>query len=190
LLLGIDSVIKGCDHVSLRVCLFFVPRKEFLNKCYFKLINMMKRIRNIRRIDNPARSTYAWLVQVQRRQHIISKMFSDSIYGGKDKALTAALTYRDALILAAAPAEINLWRRTIIRRNNTSGIPGVGLYKTESGAEKWVAYWTDEHGIRRSKNFAVNAHGKRKAKQLAITARKEQLARIFEIKNTDPLVRQ
>jgi AP2 domain len=143
----------------------------------------MERIRNIRRIDNEARSTFAWLVQVQRRSHIIIKMFSDSLFGGKKKALAAALAYRDALILAASPAEHNHWHRTIVRRNNISGIPGVGLFKRASGSERWIAYWDDENGIRRSQSFAVSIHGKRKAKQLAIAKRQEQLARIFDIKN-------
>ena len=144
----------------------------------------MKRHRNIRRIDDDSRKTHAWLVQVQRRSNIIIKMFSDNIFGGKQKALSAALEYRDALIIAAPSAEHNLWHRTIVRRNNTSGIPGVGLYKNEYHVEKWVAYWIDENGIRKSRTFSVNVYGKRKAKQLAIAERQRQLERIFEIKTT------
>ena len=89
-------------------------------------------------------------------------MFSDNIFGGKQKALSAALEYRDALIFAAPSAEHNLWHRTIVRRNNTSGIPGVGLYKRPNGSEKWVACWIDENGIRKSRTFSVNIYGKRK----------------------------
>ena len=111
-------------------------------------------------------------------------MFSDNILGGKQKALSAALEYRDELILAAPAAERNLWHRTIVRRNNTSGIPGVGLYKRTNGSEKWVACWIDENGIRKSRTFSVSIYGKRKAKQLAIAERQRQLERIFEIKNT------
>jgi hypothetical protein len=144
----------------------------------------MKRHRNIRRIDDDTRRTHAWLVQVQRRSKIIIKMFSDNIFGGKQKALSAALEYRDELILAAPAAERNLWHRTIVRRNNTSGIPGVGLYQRPSGTEKWVAHWIDENGVRKSRTFSVNIYGNRKAKQLAIAERQHQLERIFEIKKT------
>lgn len=111
-------------------------------------------------------------------------MFSDGIFGGKQKALLAALEYRDVLIIAPSPAEHNLWHRTITRRNNTSGIPGVGFYKRNNGTEKWVAYWSNENGIRNSQTFSVNIHGKDQAKQLAIAERQRQLKRIFEIKNS------
>lgn len=144
----------------------------------------MNRHRNIRRIDDDFRRTHAWLVQVQRRNNTIIKMFTDNIFGGKQKALSAALEYRDALIIAAPSAEHNLWHRTIVRRNNTSGTPGVGLYKRPNGAEKFVAYWIDENGIRKSRTFSVKIYGRRKAKQLAIAERQRQLERIFEIKTT------
>ena len=144
----------------------------------------MKRLRNIRRIDDDFRRTHAWLVQVQRRNNIIIRMFSDNLFGGKQKAFSAALEYRDAIIAVAPSAEHNLWHRTIVRRNNTSGIPGVGLYKRPNGTEKWVAYWIDENGIRKSRTFSVKIYGKRKAKQLAIAERQRQLERIFEIKKT------
>ena len=114
-------------------------------------------------------------------------MFSDGIFGGKQKALAAAIEFRESLIIAPSPAEHNLWHRTIVRRNNTSGIPGVGLYKRPHGTEKWVAYWIDENGIRKSRTFSVEIHGKRKAKQLAIAERQRQLERIFEIKSSNPL---
>jgi len=144
----------------------------------------MKPLRNIRRIDDDSRRTHAWLVQVQRKSRIIVKMFSDGIFGGKQKALLAALEYRDVLIIAPSPAEHNLWHRTIIRRNNKSGIPGVGFYKRTNSTEKWVAYWSNENGIRSSRTFSVNIYGKEQAKQLAIAERQHQLKRIFEIKNS------
>jgi AP2 domain len=145
----------------------------------------MKPLRNIRRMDDDSRRTHAWLVQVQRKGHIIIKMFSDGLFGGKQKALSAALEYRDALSISPSPAEHNLWHRTIIRRNNTSGIPGVGLYKRPNGSERWVAYWTDEYGIKKSRTFTVKSYGK-KAKQLAVAERQRQLKRIFEIKSSNP----
>ena len=146
----------------------------------------MQHLPNIRRIDDVTRSTHAWLVQVQRKNRIAIKMFSDGIFGGKGKALSAALRYRDTLIIAVSPAAHNLWHRTIVRRNNTSGIPGVGFYKRANGAERWVAYWEDENGIRRSRTFSVSIYGNRKAKKLAVAERQRQLQRLFGIKSSIP----
>jgi hypothetical protein len=150
----------------------------------------MKHLRNISRIDDDSRSTHAWLVRVQRKGRSTLKMFSDRLFGGTQEALSAALEYRDFLTISPSQAEHNLWHRTIVRRNNTSGIPGVGLYKRPNGAERWIAYWTDENGIIKSRTFTVKAYGKQKAKQLAIAERQRQLKRLFEIKNSNPATKQ
>lgn len=47
-------------------------------------------MRYIRRLDDDARSTHAWLVRVQRHNQIATQMFSDGVWGGKRKALAAA----------------------------------------------------------------------------------------------------
>lgn len=141
----------------------------------------MQNHHNIRRIDDATRRTYAWIVQVQRKNRITIKMFSDSNFGGRERALSAAIQYRDALIIAASPAAHNRWRRTIVRRNNRSGIPGVGLYTRRNGMKRWIACWTDENGVSRSKSFSVSIHGDDKAKELAVTERILQLHRLFEI---------
>ena len=142
----------------------------------------MKKLRNIHRMDDDARRTHAWLVRVQRKGQVTIKMFSDGVYGGKQNALSAALEYRDFLTLAPSQAEHNLWHRTIVRRNNTSGIPGVGLYMRPNGSGRWIAYWIDENGMRKSRTFTVKIYGKN-AKQLAVAERQRQLKRIFEIKS-------
>ncbi|TAN52416.1 MAG: AP2 domain-containing protein [Methylococcaceae bacterium] len=147
-------------------------------------------LHNIRRMDDESRKTNAWLVQVQRKNRIIVKMFSDSVFGGKENALSAALKYRDALIVAASPARHNQWFRNIVRRNNTSGIPGVGRYKKPDGAVRWVAYWNDENGARKSRAFPVKTYGEDRAKQMAIEEREQQLKRLFDLKAANPLPHQ
>ena len=139
----------------------------------------MKPLRNICRLDNASLNRHGWLVQIQREGNNIKKMFSDSVLGGKQKAFAAAIEFRESIITSLSPAEYNLWHRTIVRRNNTSGIPGVGLYKRPNGTERWVACWTDENGSKKTRTYSVSIHGKRKAKQLAIAERQRQLERIF-----------
>ena len=104
-------------------------------------------------------------------------MFSDGVYGGKRKALNAAIEFREKALAAVSNYEYHLHRRSILRRNNTSGIPGVGRYENISNPDKktsaifWVAFWNDEFGVRRQHKFSVLRYGEKEAKKLAIAAR-------------------
>ncbi len=145
----------------------------------------MKPHRNISRYDDARKHTYGWLVTLQRNHKIHKKFFSDSVYGGKRTAFRVALQYRNTLIEILTPGRYHLWRRTIRRRNNSSGIVGVGRYDqvvnrhTDQHRVFWLAYWDDENGKRRQRRFSVLLHGERKAKQLAIAERKRQLKAVL-----------
>jgi hypothetical protein len=56
---------------------------------------------NIRRIDTKARAkkqTHGFQVHFLREDKIVTKMFSDSVYGGKQKARRAARRFRQAAL--------------------------------------------------------------------------------------------
>ena len=122
---------------------------------------------NIKRIDTDINHTHAWLVQVQRQGEIFIKMFSDNLNGGKRKALKAAIEFRDNTMTKASGYSYHFNRRTVLRRNNTSGIPGVGRYENVSNPKTkrvsifWVAYWDDECGVRRQRKFMVSRYGEK-----------------------------
>ena len=147
----------------------------------------MKRPFRIRRVDYEAKHTHGYLVQVQRNHRITTKFFSDGVYGGKPKALVAAVSFRNEL-LAEAHYEYQIWRRSIPRRNNRSGITGVGRYDKivdpSTGRREivWLAYWVNEDGSSGKRKFSVLAHGESRAKQLAIAERERQLRRVCAIK--------
>jgi hypothetical protein len=144
----------------------------------------MKKPRNIMRIDSDSNHTHAWLVRVQRQGNVHIKMFSDLVYGTKQKALKSALQFRDRILAKMSPYNYHLERRSIVRQNNTSGIPGVGRYENFSDAERkrtavfWVAFWNDETGIRRQRKFSVFRYGERTAKKLAIAERERRLREV------------
>ena len=148
----------------------------------------MKRHRNISRRDRKANHTHAWLVRLQRCSDIVHRMFSDSVHGGKRKALKAALEYRDTHLLQCSPIEHQIWIRTRLRKNNSSGIPGVGRYerpaKQRTGGRQgyWLASWVNENGASRKRKFAVSLYGERQAKRLAIAERVRQLNLVCAIK--------
>lgn len=149
----------------------------------------MKHLRNISRIDNETNSTHAWLVQVRRNNRSAKKMFSDGVYGGKREALQAAITFHTKFLAEVSDYEYQIWLRTRLRRDNTSGIPGVARYdqiaNRNTGRREvfWLAAWVNEHGASRKRKFSVLFHGERKAKQLAVAERERQLKRVCTIKS-------
>ena len=150
----------------------------------------MKRLRNISRIDNETNRTHAWLVTVQRNSNIARKMFSDGVYGGKRKALQAAISFHAQLLAGVPQYEYQIRLRSIIRRNNTSGIPGVSRHEqidnpnTGRRVVFWLASWIDEQGVGRKRKFSVLLYGERKAKQLAVVERERRLKEVCAAKCT------
>lgn len=145
------------------------------------------RLHHIHRIDHAPKRTHAWLVQVQRRGEITIRSFTDGRYSGKRAALEAAIRFRDAALNSGRDKGYQLWRRNRKRRNNTSGIVGVGRYvNREHGRQRiierisWQAFWDGPDGRRHSRKFSVNLHGERRAKELARRARADAMRAIFK----------
>jgi len=145
--------------------------------------------RNIIRVDHEASRTHAWRVTLQRHNGIVVKMFSDSLHGGKGKALKAAEEYRDELLRRYSPYAHAIWVRTRLRRNNTSGIPGVARYEERAKPNRnytrvfWLASWVNEQGESRKRRFMVSHYGERQAKRLAVAERERQLSLACASKN-------
>lgn len=141
-------------------------------------------LRNISRVDSDTNRTYAWVVQVRRKNCVAKKMFSDGVYGGKRQALREAVHFHAQCMAEISRYEYQIWWRTLMRRNNKSGIPGVGRYesarnpKTGRRAVFWLASWIDEYGKGRKRKFSVLRYGENLAKQLAIDERERQLQRV------------
>jgi hypothetical protein len=134
-----------------------------------------KHLVNIKRVDYPEKRTYGWYTQVIRKGVWHKKLFSDSVYGGKKPALDAAIQYRDH-VKGNSAQKYKLWRRSVIRRNNTSGIVGVGRYvRSDNKTAFWAAFWDDKSGKRRSRKFSVTIYGEDQARILAIRQRRKWL---------------
>jgi hypothetical protein len=128
---------------------------------------------------------------VQRHNDIVVKTFSDAIYGGKRKALKVAVEYRDELLRRYSPYAHAIWVRTRLRRNNRSGIPGVGRYEERTNSNTgytrvfWLASWVNEQGNSRKRRFLVSHYGERQAKRLAVAERERQLNLVCATKSAD-----
>jgi hypothetical protein len=156
------------------------------------LYSYKKPPRNIVRVDNDANGDHGWVVTLQRKGAIIVKRFSDGIYGGKREALEAAVAYRDSFLALDDPFNHQIWIRTRRRKNNKSGITGVLRYEVVANATTgsvrayWLASWTDEHGVTRSRKFSVARYGEQEARRLAVAERGSQINRVCAI-NTENL---
>ena len=149
-----------------------------------------KKIKNICRIDNDENSTHAWLATVQRKRKITIKMFSDVALGGKKKALKAAIEFKNKVLADISEYEYHIHIRSILRKNNTSGIPGVGRYETIRNVKTgrrdayWEAFWDDENGKKRGRRFNVARYGEEDAKKMAVLLREEMLKKVCAAKST------
>lgn len=71
-------------------------------------------------------------------------------------------------------------RNRPMQPNNSSGVTGVSLRKTNTTPSSWVAEWTDLQGKNKSKWFSVKKYGYKEAFSLALEARQKAIAEINE----------
>lgn len=114
---------------------------------------------------------------IQRRGKIYTWHFTDSVYGGKRKALDAAKVYRDSLLASLRPfTHIEYCQ---IKKNNRSGISGVtriAAWETHRGRRLyrryWLAQWPIKPGKAKTKKFSIKQYGERGAYRRAVRARR------------------
>lgn len=139
----------------------------------------------ISRVDSEVSHTHAWLVTIQRRGVIYRKRFSDGVYGSRTKSFAAAQRHRDELIAQHPPWSVREYS-SILKKNNRSGVVGVGRYcsvETRTLPEDkqrwvWLAAWSLPDGTRKRMKFSVSKYGEEKAFKMALQARREALAKL------------
>lgn len=130
-------------------------------------------------VDRP-RSQHCWEVKIIRPGNSFHRSFSDSKFGGRRKALEAAMKCRDRE-LKKRPAMTSYEQAIRPKSSNTSGIVGVRrtVRKVRRGKrvwsyDVWVATGTPVSGGRtKTRYFSIGRLGPRKAKAAAIAQRKE-----------------
>lgn len=137
--------------------------------------------RNISRIETQgSRKTYGgWEVRIQRKGQKTGKFFSDSRYGGKRAALSAAKKYRDKVEARHEKYTVEELAEYPSKRNS-SGTVGIRLHRQidrrgdyEYHYWYWVAQWTDAEGRRRTRSFSIHQYGDDEAYEMACEARFE-----------------
>ncbi len=123
-----------------------------------------------------ARNAWYWVVNFARRGETHYMRFYDLKHGGADKALAAAVAWRDRQLAATRALtyrEFHAQRRS----NNTSGVPGVHFLKNARQPEGiWQAKIKLPDGRKVTKMFSVHKFGAEQAFKHAVAARGELLA--------------
>lgn len=126
--------------------------------------------------------THGWWVRFQRCNKIAkSKLFSDGKLGGKDKALKAAIAWRDGVSPTLPPLPERGYLRTCKR--NTTGTVGVNyqryLRKKKYLIEEYTTTWVDPvTKIQIHRGRSCKKYGRRVAYRMALEIRRKALARI------------
>ncbi|MBG9390406.1 hypothetical protein [Caenimonas aquaedulcis] len=144
---------------------------------------MKNPLHHIHRKDTDSNNTHSWVVLFQRHNLNVRRVFSDSVWGGKRKALAAAKAFRDEQLDSLTSYVYEIGRRNVMRRNNRSGVVGVARYERPPAPGGkysyifWQAGWIDEHGRTRTRKFSVRRWGERGAKQMALEVRRREIRR-------------
>lgn len=122
-------------------------------------------------------NTHGYWVRYNKEGALFTKLFSDSVYGSQEAALEAARKWHDEL-LAAFPLPNRREFAEKARRKSNSGIVGVRKGKDYSKGKTydvWIASWSPQRGVYKTKKFSILKHGDEGARQLAIAAREAGL---------------
>ncbi len=149
---------------------------------------MKSKYHGISRIDS--KHTHGWYVRVYANGGVfVSKLFSDRLYGGKQKALQNAIKFRDHNEMVAELERAkyeSVKRKPFYNRkvkNSTSGITGVNEVKSMTNGRLvhyFQATWS-EKGKLHSKKFYVNKKRTRdEAFEQAVAYRKQKEKELYE----------
>jgi hypothetical protein len=131
------------------------------------------------RIDVPKKQ-HCWEVKIIRPTNSFHRSFSDSKYGGKERALTAALECRDQELKMRPP--LNAFEQAIRpKKNNRSGIVGVRRTKrvVRRGDKSWIYdVWAVtgtpvSGGKSKTRYFSIDGMGEKNARAAAVALRRE-----------------
>lgn len=118
-----------------------------------------------------------WRVCIMRKGKCFQKAFPDHLHDGNEGALQAALQWRDQ-IFEAHPASGKLFQATQVRKNNTSGRPGVFLRKIQrvrrgkiQHYQLWQAQTPEGMKPFKSRSFSIQKYGFERAYAQAVAAR-------------------
>lgn len=139
-----------------------------------------KHYKSISRIDQPEKHTHGWYVRVRYGKKQLTKFFNDKQNGGKVKALSAAVRYRDASEKKLGKPRTD--RFVVGRLANQRDSVGVRLViktsRTVSGeireSPAYEVTWSPEPNVVQRTSISIRKHGKREALRMARELRRSK----------------
>ena len=123
-------------------------------------------------------NTHGWWVRVYKdSKPVESKLFSDGVYGGKNKAKAEAQAHRDKVVAKnkIVPVHMRKTRQHSVDSRSTSGLVGVTLSVADKAGSLRV-HWSArfmEKGKQRNVSFSVRKYGYEGAFKKAVRVRCE-----------------
>jgi hypothetical protein len=136
-------------------------------------------LKGISRIETS--STLGWYVRVYRNKKTYSKYFSDTKFGGKDKALETAIFQKEELsrMISKIPKKPTKRRVVTKDKRNITGVLGVSrTSKKASNGKSYDCYtvsWRPEPKVQKSTSFSIKKYGEEKALEMAIELRRKNI---------------
>jgi hypothetical protein len=121
-------------------------------------------------------NTHGWWVRVYKdSKPVESKLFSDGVYGGKNKAKVEAQAHRDKVVKKnkIVPVHMRKTRQHSVDSRSTSGLVGVTLSVADKAGSLRV-HWSArfmEKGKQRNVSFSVRKYGYEGAFKKAVRVR-------------------
>lgn len=133
----------------------------------------VKKHKDIARIDQEDKKTYGWYVRVRFQGETHCKFFSDLKSGGRQVALLAAISWRNAKERELGKPRTDRHLVSVGNRG-TTGVIGVIF---EHNHNRYAVTWVTPDGKQGKTSVAVKKHGREKAFELAkqIRAEKENI---------------
>ena len=150
-------------------------------------MNNLIKYKNISRIDS--KNTHGWYVRIYLNGGVFaSKLFSDRICNGKDKALKNAILYRDhnQMVADVNKQPYKKKRKPIfdkLTKNNKSGIVGVNEVHTKirnRPVHYIQATWSEDFKPKSKKFYITKFRTREEALKSAIKLRKSKEKEILE----------
>jgi hypothetical protein len=132
---------------------------------------MLKKQKDIARIDQESKRTHGWYVRVRFQGTTHSKFFSDKKCGGRYSSLLSGIAWRDTTEKKLGKIRTN--KHLVTVSNSGTGVVGVRL---NDNFNRYEVSWVTTRGKQGKTSVSIRKHGKEGAfiKACAIRQEKER----------------